>query len=231
MRILLLSDMHGDTVNIEKLAGEFGKADLVLFAGDFADVEKNIEGKPVLETLLKKHESIFAVLGNNDKEEFLDELEKQDISVEGSMVFHDSLVLAGSGGGSKFTGVTPFERTDEELVSDLNIIENSADTLADADGKINNLILIMHNPPKDTLCDLAGGKFHVGSEGLRQFIEKRQPVLVLTGHIHESFAVDKIGDTTVVNPGALVQGRYAVAELDKKDDKWFVKSAELFSLS
>lgn len=231
MRILLLSDMHGDTANIEKLAHEFAKADLVLFAGDFADVEKSISEEPSFETLLKKHECVFAVLGNNDKPEFLQKLEESDISIEGSMVFHEGLVLAGSGGGSKFTGVTPFERTDDELVADFDIIENSAERLGDESGKINNLVAVMHNPPKDTLCDLAGKKFHVGSEKLRSFIEKRQPVLVLTGHIHESVAVDKIGETTVINPGPLAEGKYAVAELEQNNDLWKVASAQLFSLS
>ena len=52
----------------------------------------------------------------------------------------------------------------------------------------------------------------------------------MTGHIHESAGIDKIGDSTVINPGALMEGKYALAELEKTDGKWVVKSAELRSL-
>ena len=43
---------------------------------------------------------------------------------------------------------------------------------------------------------------HVGSKSVRKFIEKYQPLIGLHGHIHESFASDKIGNTVVVNPGS-----------------------------
>ena len=146
------------------------------------------------------------------------------------MVFKDGLVIAGSGGGSKFSGDTPFERTEDELVQDFDVIKNSLSQIADDDGKCSSLVLIMHNPPKDTKTDVIPGGIHVGSQKLREFIENVQPVLVVTGHIHESAGIDKIGESTVINPGALMEGKYALAELKKTAGKWVVKSAELCSL-
>ncbi|WP_147634122.1 metallophosphoesterase [Treponema pectinovorum] len=230
MKLLLLSDIHGNTENLEKLATEFANADIVLFGGDFAKFSHPETAKPVLEALTKSHECVFAVIGNCDELDFLAQVEKADISVEASMVFHEGLVIAGSGGGSKFSGDTPFERTDEELVSDFNIVEDSISQIGDKDGHCNNLILIMHNPPKDTACDLIPGNIHVGSEKLRAFIEKTQPLLVLTGHIHESAGIDKVGESTIVNPGALLEGKYARAELEFTDGKWSVEKIELCTL-
>ncbi len=230
MKVLVISDIHGDTENIEKLADKFGEADMVLFGGDFAKFEHTETAKPALECLLKRHESIFAVLGNCDDPEFLDAIDDADISVQGSMVFHEGLVLAGSGGGSKFTGTTPFERTEEELAGDFNIINSSIQHIGDEEGKCNSLVLIMHNPPKDTKCDCIGNGVHVGSELLRRFIEEKQPVLVVTGHIHESAGIDKIGDSTVINPGSLAEGKYGWVELELKDKTWSVTKAELLSL-
>lgn len=71
-------------------------------------------------------------------------------------------------------------------------------------------MLAVHTPPKGSLCDRLGNGAHVGSPAVRAFIEAVQPDVCLCGHIHESRAVDRIGRTVVVNPGALGAGGYAV---------------------
>ncbi len=52
------------------------------------------------------------------------------------------------------------------------------------------LILITHTPPIDTVCDLMkdkNGKLrHIGSKAVRAFIERKQPLLTLHGHVHDS---------------------------------------------
>lgn len=231
MKFLVISDIHGNLENIDRLDPKFKEADAVLFGGDFALFEHEETALPVLEKLLTKHEVIYSVLGNCDNPEFLEKIEDADVSVEKTLVFNEGYAVAGSGGGSKFTGTTPFERTDEELSGDFSIVDSSSEDCADENGHWSNLILIMHNPPKDTKCDMIPNGVHVGSEGLRSFIEKRTPFLVVTGHIHESAGIDKIGETTVMNPGSLAEGKYGwvVAEKDG-DGKWGVKSAELCEL-
>jgi Icc-related predicted phosphoesterase len=67
-------------------------------------------------------------------------------------------------------------------------------------------VFVLHSPPRDTHCDMIGSRLHVGSRAIRSFIERHQPPLVLSGHIHESPRVssswrDALGDTVVVNPG------------------------------
>lgn len=226
MRFLVVSDIHGDMAYVNKLDTEFAEADGVLFGGDFARFKEPETALPALKTLLDKHESLFAVVGNCDEPDFLEELEKADVSVQGGLVFRDGLVFAGSGGALKFTGVTPNERTDEELVSDLSLAMHSQ--AESVDGRWPNMIAIVHQPPKDTACDIVSGGVHVGSPLLRDFIEKVQPLVVVTGHIHESFAVDRIDSTVVMNPGSLAEGRYGVLEVEKGEDGlWSVTKAEL----
>lgn len=52
------------------------------------------------------------------------------------------------------------------------------------------LVLITHAPPSDTNTDLIkdsnGNLLHVGSRAIRKIIEKKQPVLSLHGHIHDT---------------------------------------------
>ena len=229
MKFLVISDLHGNIPVLEKLADEFSTADAVLFAGDFAQFDHAETGLPALEALCKMHETIFAVVGNCDEPAFLSEIEEKDISVEKTLVFHNGLYFAGSGGASKFTGSTPNERTEEELLSDFSIVAHTKDG-ADDDGHWRNLILISHNPPKDTKCDAVNAALHAGSQQLRSFIETVSPLAVITGHIHEAAAIDKINNSVIINPGALLDGRYAVMEIEKDGDVWSVSKAELRSV-
>ncbi len=100
------------------------------------------------------------------------------------------------------------------------------------EGKI---IFASHNVPYDTKLDIIGVKplktalkayygrtikkkklkRHYGSKMARKIINKYHPILALGGHIHESFGEDKIGRTTLINPGAAHEGKAAVVELDK----------------
>ncbi len=78
------------------------------------------------------------------------------------------------------------------------------------ESNLENAILLFHAPPYKTFLDRAAldnVKFdhapldiHAGSMAIRQFIENRQPLLTLHGHIHESARLtghwhDKLGRT------------------------------------
>jgi Icc-related predicted phosphoesterase len=75
---------------------------------------------------------------------------------------------------------------------------------------MKNAVMLFHTPPHKTHLDRAAldGKkidhvpldVHVGSIAVRRFIESRQPLITLHGHIHESarltgFWKDTIGRT------------------------------------
>jgi Icc-related predicted phosphoesterase len=78
------------------------------------------------------------------------------------------------------------------------------------DADLSRAIFLFHTPPYETSLDRAAldGKrvsyvdldVHVGSIAVRRFIESRQPLLTLHGHIHESARImgtwkDRIGKT------------------------------------
>ena len=226
MKILVLSDLHANNENLGKLDKEFAQADAVIFAGDFAECFKPETGKEALNTLCTKHDTIFAVLGNCDEPEFIEELEDQDICVEKTLVFHEGLAFAGSGGGTYFTGKTANEREENDILSDFNIVENSVKDTGDA-SLWKSLILVSHNPPKDTKCDAVNAELHAGSQLFTDFIKQNQPLAVICGHIHEGRAIDKIGETVVINPGALLESNYAWLEVEKKDGEWKVTDTQL----
>jgi hypothetical protein len=233
MRFLVLADIHGDIESLEKLDEEFAQSDAVLFAGDFARFGNPETGLPVLNTLVKKHDTLFSVIGNCDAPSFLEELEKLDVSVQGDIIFRDGLVFAGSGGALRFSGKTLNERSDDELADDLKIITEQSSLYLDeavaeqGSKEWRNLVLIVHQPPYDTRTDIISSGIHVGSRKIREFIEKTQPLAVITGHIHESASICKIGKSVIINPGSLAEKKYAVMEVSRKDNNWEIDSAEL----
>ncbi len=68
-------------------------------------------------------------------------------------------------------------------------------------------ILVAHTPPWGCGLDRTSLGTHGGSRALRGWIEARQPLLTLHGHLHESPDlsgrwVERIGITLCINPGA-----------------------------
>jgi Icc-related predicted phosphoesterase len=156
--------------------------------------------------------------GNDDDDQDIEIIKANQtekiIFPEGRVVMIDAIHAMVSFGYSNPTPWdTPREISEEKLAA---MIE---DVVKDIDD-FSNVIFNFHCPPKDCTLDLApkldtsfdpprpvttAGEavmVGVGSSAVRDAIEKYQPLLMLTGHIHESRGVVKIGRTTIVNPGS-----------------------------
>lgn len=92
-------------------------------------------------------------------------------------------------------------------------IAKDLDELA-GEGDLSDAVFLFHTPPHETHLDRVAldGKMidhvpldlHVGSIAVRRFIQKRQPLVTLHGHIHESTRLtghwrDRIGRTHMFN--------------------------------
>ena len=231
MKGLCISDIHGNIENLKKLEDVFKSVDAVLFAGDFAECFKTETSKPVLDELIKMHDEIYAVLGNCDEPEFIEELEDAGINAERTLSYTQGFAIIGSGGGSKFTGKTPNERELTDLMDDFKILDSAKDASENEDGKSwPNLIIISHNPPKGEKVDSFAPGMHAGSELLTSFVLEKKPLALVTGHIHEGTAIEKIGNTLVINPGSLGEkGSYALLTVEKKGSD-YTAEAELLSI-
>ena len=76
-------------------------------------------------------------------------------------------------------------------------------------------ICLFHAPPYDTGLDTLHNGRPIGSRAIRRFIEKRQPLVSLHGHIHEAPCMSghfssKLGRTLAVNPGHSAHVLHAV---------------------
>ncbi|MBU1713935.1 MAG: phosphoesterase, partial [Proteobacteria bacterium] len=72
---------------------------------------------------------------------------------------------------------------------------------------------IAHPPPFGTL-DKVLGKFHAGCKSLREIVSRRQPQMLICGHIHEMPGSAFLGKTLVVNCSIGMKGKGALIELN-----------------
>ncbi len=208
LRILAISDAHGAKDMLRKVLDVVIDVDAIVFCGDAAPYSNPNDVDYLFDELERKGVKSFVVPGNMDNPRAY--LGKQSSIVE---VIHERVAVYR---GYSFIGIggstpTPF-RTVFELSEDH--IGKVLDKLWIEAAKRGPVIVVSHTPPYGTACDLAQGSMHVGSQALRKFIEDKVPLLCLCGHIHESRAVDRVGATTIVNPGPLRKGFYALVYIE-----------------
>ncbi len=200
---IALGDIHDDTSGLAYIP-EINQAQAIIITGDMTNFGGIAEVKQVIEPMQQYNKRIFAQIGNMDKMEATTWLveNKYNLHTEVHEIAPD-LVMFGVGASTITPFATPSEFPEETFATWLDECWQKANAW-------KNSLLISHNPPKDTLCDDIGGNVHVGSIAVREFIEKNQPNICICGHIHEAKSVDKIGETTIINPGNFAAGGYVL---------------------
>ncbi len=218
MRLLAVTDIHERLGKVEKLAAVVPELDpdLILIAGDLTHFSGAGTAREVLGPLLGLGKPLFAVHGNCDGRDVPELLNELRIGVHNRRAEIVGIGIVGIGGSNVTPFSTIWELTEDEI---RGILERN---YVDGD------VILSHVPPRDTKADRAHMERHVGSQALREFIEKKQPPLVVCGHIHEARSVDRIGGTVVVNPGPLFRGYYAVIEFNEVEKR--VENVELMRL-
>lgn len=209
MKVLLVTDIHGDTEKLEKIVDR-EDADAVICAGDLSDANEfeDYEGKleEVLDVFEKKGLMTKAVPGNMDPEEScVKQLIQRRMNIHKKIASFEEFEAVGFGGG-KTPFETPFEPEGEEIKTALTTLYDRM--------KADTKIAAIHQPPAATNLDIVEDD-HVGSTEVRALIEEKDFDLVLTGHIHESRGLDRIEGTPVINPGPVMEGYYGVAEVNE----------------
>jgi len=174
---------------------------------------------------------VYMAPGNDDV------LEVDDIIADSVAIVNcaDKVVMVGDQEMATFCWTnptpwdTPREKPDEEL-------EPMLEALIGKIRKVDWAIFNFHAPPYGYALDLApeltkdliqalDRKTHVGSRAVAKMIQKYQPFLSLHGHIHESRGIQKVGKTTMINPGSeYSEGilRGVILEIDKGKIKDYI---------
>jgi hypothetical protein len=189
MKILIFSDIHGDTLALARLAAE--PADIYIAAGDLSTFGRALDrcGEP-LRTL---GERLWVLPGNHETH-----AEIRDFCAKfGFVDFHRQVrQLRGTHwAGLGYSNPTPFntpgEYTEEEIAEALAAFEQATP-----------LYVVAHVPPHNTRLDRVAFGHHTGSRSLRAWVERVQPAYLFCGHIHECAGQsDRLGATPCFNVG------------------------------
>jgi uncharacterized protein len=198
MKLLIFSDIHGDQNALERLMDT--EADYYFAAGDLCDWGRGIERLgPIMQ---RRAERMYVIPGNHESERYIVEYcqEFGFHNFHGQTMELNGFTVAGLGYSNPTPFNTPGEYSEEELAARLSKFAG-----------LDPLVLICHAPPKGTKLDKAGADQHFGSQAVRDFIDRNQPVYFYCGHIHEAAGQQEtIGKTKGWNVGK----RGQILELD-----------------
>jgi Icc-related predicted phosphoesterase len=200
VKLIAFGDIHEHTGNVGKIEG-LSDADAVIITGDLTNFAGVRKAKEVIEYVSRYNSRVYAQLGNLDQEEVNDYLDELGINLHANGFIIQGIGIFGVGGSNPTPFNTPTEYSEQQIEA---FIRKGYEKIKDIPLKI----LAPHAPPYNTKVDVVGSGTHVGSTAVRAFIEKYQPQLCLTGHIHEAVGTDRIGETIIVNPGMLRHGGY-----------------------
>lgn len=177
------------------------------------EAERLDEWIELAERKIDDENPIPVICGNDDEEyiaEYLADSPAFDMIDSGVTRLPTGHEIIGYGWSNPTPWETPREKSEEAIESDLKAI---AAEVEDWDRAIANI----HCPPHDTHIDDApkldddlrpvtsGGQIvteSVGSTAVRSFLEEREPMAGLHGHIHESQGEFELGRTLCMNPGS-----------------------------
>ncbi len=191
MKILALSDLHGDRALVKEMAelGAKEKVDLVLLAGDLADNQGKID--MMVGPFKSKGLEVGVLPGNHEG------LAEIGFLVEkyGARNLHGYVLKKGDVGffGCGYGDIGIHQLAEEDF---FDTLKRAHDSL----GKVKKKIMVTHVQPDKSLLSLNLPGW--GSSGVRKAIEELQPDLHLCGHVHETHGIEEmIGKTRVINVG------------------------------
>lgn len=205
-----IGDIHENTANLASIPG-VREADGILVSGDMTNCGNPAKVGKIIDSIRAINPNVLAQIGNMDHENCTQWLEESGINLHRRV--HEltpEVAVMGVGYSTPTPFNTPSEAPEEKIIGWLE------ETYKLVQG-YKAFVLVVHTPPANSKLDRIKEGVHVGSPGVRTFIESHHPAACLTGHIHEARAFETIGQTPTVNPGMLASGGYAVLTIDGSD--------------
>jgi hypothetical protein len=219
MKIVVISDLHGD---IENLFNYFDKIkeldfDVIVCPGDFTDANmprgftQEDAAKLIIKELDLLKKPILAVPGNVDTKGIIRVLENEGISLHGKGKIIGDVGFYGYGGAQ-----TPFETNIEPSEEELGLgLKNAFNEVKNAKYKVQ----VTHTPPSGTRVDMIQSGLHVGSNAVREAIETYEPLAAISAHIHEARSTDHIKKTFIINSGRFPEGYFGLISVENDSVK------------
>lgn len=190
MKILALSDIHGDKHLVKEMAEKAAreKVDLVLLAGDFKGSDNSVEG--MVGPFKAKGIEVGILPGNHEGLADVGFLVEQ----YGAKNLHGYVLRKGDIGivGCGYGNIGLHQLSEKDVFQTL---QKGFEQIKDAKKKI----MVTHTHPEGSMIGL---ELFPGSEGVKKALEVFKPDIHLCGHVHESGGIEEmIGKTKVINVG------------------------------
>ncbi len=194
MRLVAISDIHGDIERLRKIVIFAKKYNLPIFcAGDISFSERG----PIKEILFSLNEvETFIVGGNNERSELIQNIAYQyklnninivDLKVQK----YKEKIIVGSGGCEAPYAGTPYEF--DEVIREVELF----DLLEKSNVKYIDIFL-SHSPPFGILDNLRGSK------ALKKIVDNFKINIYICGHVHELACHTEVYKNTLfINPGKI----------------------------
>lgn len=210
MKLLAISDPHGDYSHIADLLERAGNIDRIIIVGDLTNFGPDSDADELFD-ILPDNDKIksMAIPGNCDPMSIHDVIAKRSILLHDEVVVVDDIAFMGIGGSNPTPFNSPFEQSEDEIKIILDKLLKHPDVV---NAKLK--VLVSHAPPKDTLDRIPGAT--VGSTAIREAIGKVD--LIVCGHIHEDQGKMIEDGTVIVNVGQAAVGKGTIITLDDTHD-------------
>jgi len=187
LKIYAVADIHARQQRLDCITANVNRLspDLVVVAGDLTSyraspfVVQHLAGLPV---------PVFAIRGNTDRKMVGRQIKCTPGISSGYLppTPHQPFGLVG------LNGTLPIPFRSRIALKETRILKNISPLVN------SKTILVVHTPPWGILDEVMG-KFHAGSKNLLGFIRRKEPLMLLCGHIHERPGVKQLGKTCIVN--------------------------------
>jgi Icc-related predicted phosphoesterase len=173
MKILVFTDIHGDYKALERLMDT--EADYYFAAGDMVSWGRGLDRCG--EIMQRRADRVYVLPGNHESIELTTALcEKFKLHFFHERSFETGgYHIAGLGYSTPTPFHTPGEYSEEEMAQRLSPFAG-----------LKPLVLVCHCPPLGTPLDRVREGVHAGSQAVRDFIDRQQPEVFFSGHIHEA---------------------------------------------
>lgn len=211
MKVLAFSDLHDESVALERLATLSSKYDFVFACGDISRSEL------FAESFIGSLPNAFIIPGNWDNESVHKIFKARDQWV------HEKRIEITSGFnvvGFGLSPPTPFHTYGE--LSEDEIYRRMSKLPIDT-----NTFLLLHAPPYGQFDQTNRNPPHAGSKSILRIIEEKQPFAAFFGHIHEHQGTSKFQNTELIKLPPANHYRACSLQVDIKSRKI---TAEFISL-
>lgn len=228
VQLLLVSDLHYALPHFDWVLDQADEFDIVVIGGDSLDIASAVplESQIVaVRTYLRRlagHTTVVVCSGNHDLTATNHHGEKhapwvEEAAADGVLVDWGRIDLD----GTRLTVCPWWDGPATRADVDRQLAQ-------DADERPDRWVWVYHYPP-DGVEVSWNGRRHIGDKDLNGWIERHQPDLVLTGHIHDSPMkeggswLSRLGPTAIINAGRMPgpMPAHAVVDLSSGTAEWW----------